>query len=201
MTPINETLSDASHRAEALEDRLHGLKDLSAEFGQSLTTAFRQTALEGKRLDTVLKQLVLRLSDRILTAALEPLSRGLSQGLSNGLNRVIGGLAGSLTNPTAGAGSSSGIPIQPFARGGVIAAPAYFPAGKALGLAGEAGPEAIMPLARDGSGRLGVRAAENARPIQITFNVNAADTDAFRRSEAEITALLARAVARGQRNL
>ena len=43
--------------------------------------------------------------------------------------------------------------IKPFAAGGVIGTPTYFPLTQGgVGLAGEAGPEAILPLAR-GAGR------------------------------------------------
>ena len=90
---------------------------------------------------------------------------------------------------------------MPFAQGGVIASPIAFPlAGNRLGLAGERGPEAILPLARGPDGRLGVR-AEGAGGVSITFNVTTPDADSFRRSETQIAALLARAVGAGQRNL
>lgn len=46
--------------------------------------------------------------------------------------------------------------IIPFARGGVIDKPTVFPFAKGVGLMGEAGPEAIMPLRRGRDGRLGV---------------------------------------------
>ena len=42
--------------------------------------------------------------------------------------------------------------ITAFADGGVVSSPTYFN----MGLMGEAGPEAIMPLSRDSQGRLGV---------------------------------------------
>jgi len=48
--------------------------------------------------------------------------------------------------------------VVPFASGGVINRPIFFPLAKGMGLAGEAGPEAIMPLKRMPSGRLGVEA-------------------------------------------
>jgi len=47
----------------------------------------------------------------------------------------------------------------PFAKGGVVDKPTLFPFAKGIGLMGEAGPEAIMPLRRGPSGRLGVEAA------------------------------------------
>ena len=42
--------------------------------------------------------------------------------------------------------------VQAFADGGIVSSPTYFN----MGLMGEAGPEAIMPLSKDSQGRLGV---------------------------------------------
>ena len=92
--------------------------------------------------------------------------------------------------------------VMPFAKGGVVAAPTYFPLARGMGLMGEAGTEAVMPLARGPDGRLGVSAAgTGARPVQVTVNIATPDADSFRRSEAQVAAALARAVARGQRGL
>jgi phage-related minor tail protein len=83
----------------------------------------------------------------------------------------------------------------------VIASPIAFPLGGGrVGIAGERGAEAILPLARGADGRLGVR-AEGSAGISVTFNVSTPDADSFRRSETQIAAMLARAVAQGQRNL
>ena len=46
--------------------------------------------------------------------------------------------------------------IQPFARGGIVDKPTLFPFAKGVGLMGEAGPEAIIPLRRGPDGNLGV---------------------------------------------
>lgn len=62
--------------------------------------------------------------------------------------------------------------IMPFARGGVIDKPTVFPFAKGIGLMGEAGPEAIMPLRRGRDGRLGVEAAGGGG-MNITVNVDA----------------------------
>jgi phage-related minor tail protein len=63
---------------------------------------------------------------------------------------------------------------------------------------GEAGPEAVMPLSRGADGRLGVRAGGGTAPT-INVTIQAADLDSFKRSEAQVSASLARAVARGRR--
>ena len=90
----------------------------------------------------------------------------------------------------------------PFANGGVIQSPIAFPLGAGrMGIAGERGAEAIMPLSRGPDGRLGVAAPRGGQGMQVTFNVTTTDADSFRRSEAQLSAMLARAAALGQRNL
>jgi phage-related minor tail protein len=67
---------------------------------------------------------------------------------------------------------------------------------------GERGAEAIMPLARGPDGRLGVRAGGGqARPLNVVVQVSTPDAESFRRSEAQVSAAIARAVARGRRAL
>ena len=87
-----------------------------------------------------------------------------------------------------------------FASGGVINTPSYFPlSGGGLGLAGEAGPEAIVPLSRGPDGRLGIASGGGQGGGNITVQIVTPDPGSFRRSEAYLTGQIARAVARGQR--
>lgn len=60
--------------------------------------------------------------------------------------------------------------VTAFARGGVVSGPTMFPMANGAGLMGEAGPEAVMPLARDSSGRLGVRGGGSGGG-NVTVNV------------------------------
>ena len=66
---------------------------------------------------------------------------------------------------------------------------------------GERGAEAIMPLARGPNGQLGVVANGAGRAPNITVNIQTTDVESFRRSETQVAAALARAVARGRRGL
>jgi len=57
--------------------------------------------------------------------------------------------------------------VKPYAKGGVVAAPTMFPmAGGDIGLMGEAGPEAIMPLKRGADGKLGVEVAGRRNALE-----------------------------------
>ena len=63
--------------------------------------------------------------------------------------------------------------VQKFATGGIVMNPTYFGMSSGMGLMGEAGPEAIMPLTRTKSGHLGVKASSDsgARPIVIRTEI------------------------------
>jgi len=62
--------------------------------------------------------------------------------------------------------------IVPFAKGGIVNRPTIFPFSKGIGLMGEAGEEAIIPLRRGKDGRLGVESS-GAGVGNIVVNVDA----------------------------
>lgn len=159
-------------------------------FSSALASAFTGLVVQGKDLGSVLEQLAVRLSNLALTAALKPLEAGLTSllsGASSGLGFADGGVI-------------DGGRVKPFARGGVVAAPTYFPlSGASFGLMGEKGAEAILPLQRGADGALGVRMAGEGARSSVTVNVATPDLAAFRRSEAYLSGLVARAVTRAQR--
>lgn len=191
-----ESLERSLELTERLSAEMASLSRLSDGFGRSLTSALQSAIVQGKGLDQVLKQIVLRLSDRALSTALAPLGR-MFDGLLGGLVKGIG-FAG-----FAKGGVFENGAVRRFANGGVVASPTSFPmAGGGLGLMGEAGPEAILPLARGSDGRLGVRTqGDQGSTIRVEFNVTTPDASSFTRSEAQVTAMLARAVGRGRRGL
>lgn len=65
---------------------------------------------------------------------------------------------------------AGGRPVTAFANGGAFTnSVATGPTVAPMALFGEAGPEAIMPLSRDGSGRLGVKASGQGGATSIVF--------------------------------
>ena len=175
----------ASGDVDALGETISGLETRSKAFGAALTAALKSAAVDGKGLEGVLQTLGNRLSSIARSAGLKPLETLVSSGVSSALSSVGSLFSGSVT---------------PFADGGVVSAPSYFPMGGDLGLMGEAGAEAILPLKRGADGSLGV-AAGSGSGTSIVFNVTANDADSFRKTEGQIAAMLARAAGRGRRQL
>ena len=164
-------------------------------FGRSVTEVFSKGVIEGKRFEDVLKGIGLRLTQSLLKQSLKPVETGLSSLLSQGFSSLTGGFG----NLGGGAGLGE---VQAFAKGGVVGQPTYFGLGSQVGLMGEAGAEAILPLARGADGRLGVQAGgAGAQPMSVTINISTPDAESFRRSEGQVSAAIARAVSRGRRTL
>ena len=170
-----------------LRSGLQNLERLSQSFGNSLVRAFAGAVIGGRKLSDVLRSLALSLANMALTAALRP------------LGSLLGGLFGS-TLANAKGNAFSGGRVTPFARGGIVNSPTLLAMRGGAGLLGEAGPEAIMPLARGRDGRLGVR-SEGGGPVTVNMIISTPDVAGFQRSESQIAAMMLRALERGQRNL
>jgi len=196
--------SDLSSRVSdmrSLGSLTQSLDKSAVSFGKSITNAFAKGIVEGKRFEDVLRSVGRSITESLLKSALKPLQASLSSLLGTGIKGLTGLFGGGLN--LGGLGSGAGPPVAAFAEGGVIASPAYFPLGRGLGLMGERGAEAILPLSRGADGRLGVRSSgsEARRPLNVVVQVATPDADSFRRSEAQVSAAIARAVARGSRAL
>ena len=131
-------------------------------FARAMTTAFSQSRRRRPQFDDGVEIAGAAAFGFVGAARLqadrERLGIGLQQSVRRSFQRPRRSGAGGGPSLAAAMGA-----IKPFAAGGVIGTPTYFPlTSGGLGLAGEAGPEAIMPLARGADGRLGV--ARGRRP-------------------------------------
>jgi lambda family phage tail tape measure protein len=103
-------------------------------------------------------------------------------GASAGMAGNMGAAKGAAFDPTGqkfakGGAFDQGYTVHPFAMGAaftnsIVNEPTLFKFAKGTGLMGEAGPEAIMPLTRDSSGNLGVRAEGAGGGSQVNIVIN-----------------------------
>lgn len=167
---------------------------LSSGISGGLRKAFDGLIFDGMKLQDALKSVAQTIVDTVYSIAMKPITGAFGGLLAQGLSSVMG--AGM---PFANGGAFSQGRVMPFAKGGIVSAPTTFPMRGGRGLMGEAGPEAIMPLARGPDGRLGVQAG-GGRSVNVVMNISTPDVQGFQRSQSQIAAQVSRALSRGQRN-
>lgn len=169
------TTQDTTHKvSQYWVEAARNSQDALAQF---LFDPFRD-GLRGmlRGLADTLRQMVAQMMAQKLFKSL--LGFGMSQGGT--IAKVASLFAGA-----KGGVFASGAPT-PFAGGGVIGTPTLFPFKRGVGLMGEAGPEAIMPLLRAPSGHLGVRAQASSIGVRVVNVVDsAAIANAMSGSEGE----------------
>ncbi|SOC07696.1 phage tail tape measure protein [Rhodobacter maris] len=170
------------------------VSSLSSSFGRSLRRAFDGVVFDGVKLSDALETLGESLSRTAYSVAMRPVQEAVGGALASGLNGLLGGVFGFAKGGAFNAGQ-----VLPFAKGGVVSGATPFALRGATGLMGEAGPEAILPLARGADGRLGV-SAQAGRAITVVMQVSTPDVAGFARSSGQIAQQINRALARGARN-
>lgn len=169
---------------------------LSRGIGGGLRRSFDGLLFDGMRLTDALKGVGQSMVNAAYSAAIRPITGQIGGLIASGVE----GLMGAVSAHEKGGSFAQGR-VMPFATGGVVSGPVTFPMRGGLGLMGEAGPEAIMPLTRGADGRLGVAAQGGGRAVNVVMNVTTPDVEGFARSRSQIAAQVSRAIARGRRNL
>lgn len=169
---------------------------MSSSVTTSIRKAFEGVIFDGERLSDALASVGKSLSSSVLSSALAPVQSAVNSAVGGGVQSLLSGLL-----PFAKGGAFSGGRVAAFARGGVVDGPTHFPMRGGLGLMGEAGPEAIVPLARGADGKLGIRGGGGSSAVHVTMNISTPDAAGFQRSQTQIAAEMNRAIQRGRRNL
>lgn len=160
------TLGSFVREAEtALKDKLVSVPD-------ELAGAFAGAIAYSEDLGESLKRLA---QDIVFTT----LKAFILKSLFGGLGGLFGGGGGGGLDvgglfAKGGVFNQSG--VTPFASGGIVNKPTLFPFANGVGLMGEAGPEAIMPLKRGADGSLGVAGGGNGENVTVNMTVNAMDS-------------------------
>jgi lambda family phage tail tape measure protein len=133
--------------------------------------------------------------DSAYSAAIKPVQNVLGGALASGINSLGSNLSLFADGGAFSQGRTTAL------GGGVVSQPTAFPMRGGTGVLGEAGPEAIMPLARGADGKLGIRAdGGGSGPVTVVMNISTPDAQSFRRSQSQVAAGMSRALSRGQRN-
>jgi DNA repair exonuclease SbcCD ATPase subunit len=194
--------------AEAEQIRLNELMKTTEGIASDFATGFVNDLLNATTAVDALNNALKRLAEQLIDMAINAAIRQLFAGLQSAFG--IGG-AGGVVAPTAAAGASApltgwgvtgisygpGGPVGPgLAMGGVIPGqgrqgiltrPTIFPAATGLVMAGEAGPEGVLPLKRGSSGKLGVDASGMGVTNNITIVNKAPDTSATKTQQDNST--------------
>lgn len=157
------------------------------DFASTITDGFASAIKGGQSFSETLKQMGVSLLEVIEKAAvLEPLGKSIGSSLSGLLNSStgIGGGEFDIGNLFGLGGGDVGLgswapTVTAFAAGGVVSKPTGFAFSGGLGVAGEAGDEAIIPLTRAANGDLGVKATgvggASVTNVNITITGDATD--------------------------
>jgi hypothetical protein len=185
-----------------LNEELKRSKELANDFASTFSSELRSALRDGQSFweafgNAGMKALQ-RVADKLMDMAVQDLVSKAFGGTN--LFSLFGSFGSSgAVDPWAGlrmadGGVFSHGNVIPFARGAaftnsVVTKPTLFPFANGTGLMGEAGPEAIMPLRRLPSGRLGVEAQGGNRPSEQTVRVIVESNDdklrVFVRGEAD----------------
>lgn len=166
---------------------------LSRGISRGLRKAFDGLIFDGDSLSDALSSLGQSMVNATYNAAITPVATHFGNLLGAGIEGIVGGLL-----PFADGGAFTQGRVIPFATGGIVGGPTTFPMRGGMGLMGEAGPEAIMPLTRTADGRLGVAAEGGRAPVSVVMNIQTNDAASFQRSQTQIAAQMQRALGRAR---
>ena len=156
------------------------------------TTAITDSVMAGTNISTALTEISMTETAAAATAA--------AAGLSSVAAASTAEAAGGLIDIFSAKGNVFDSPGLSAFSGTIVNRPTLFPFAAGMGLMGEAGPEAILPLARGPNGKLGIQGGRNGHAITIyqTFHGSASAAD-VRRSGGALARDLLGAVNRAER--
>jgi hypothetical protein len=165
---LREAADTARDAWEATADAMRAAQERSREIAQNLAQditgpikdALKSSEFTWETFAGAISRSAQNLATRLIDLAFTPIENALISAFSGGGGAGGasggGGFFASLFGFARGGAFSGGQELTAFARGGVVNRPTVFPFAKGVGLMGEAGPEAILPLRRGPGGRLGV---------------------------------------------
>lgn len=167
---LREAADTARGAWEATAEAVRAAQERSREIAQGLAQdivgpikeALQSGEFTWETFASAISRIAQNLANRLIELAFKPIENALMRAFS-GMGGG-GGFFASLFGFARGGVFAGGQELTAFARGGVVNRPTVFPFSRGIGLMGESGPEAILPLRRGRDGRLGVEM--NSAPAQ-----------------------------------
>jgi hypothetical protein len=202
---LNGTLADTRVLVSGFDSELRRMRTSLTATGRDVATlekglsrglrrAFDGVVFDGLKLSDALRDMARSMINTTYNAAMRPVTDHFSGLVSQGVESIVQAVL-----PFADGAALAQGRVMPFAKGGVVGGPVAFPMRGGTGLMGEAGPEAILPLARGPDGSLGVRGGGGGG-VTVVMNVTTPDVAGFQRSQSQIAAQMSRALSSGNRN-
>ncbi len=170
----------AEQAEQAVVNAFKGMEDALVKFVMTGKLNFSDLA----------RSIIADLTRMLVRAAIvKPLFSFLFPNLANG--GVVN--AGEIV-PSANGNVFAKNKIVPYAYGGIVNKPTLFPMANGMGLMGEAGPEAIMPLKRGRGGKLGVEASGGVGSIVVNVDASGTSVEGDQQQGQELGRLISAAV-------
>ena len=203
---LRQTLDSTSIMVTGFDSELRRMRESLAATGKDVATlekglsrglrkAFDGLVFDGLSLSDALNTVRTAMVNATYNAAIKPVTDHFGGLLSSGVGSLMQGVL-----PFADGAPFSQGRVMPFATGGIVSSATPFGMRGGMGVMGEAGPEAIMPLARGPDGKLGVRGGGGAAAPTVVMNITTPDVQGFARSQTQIAAQMNRALGRANRN-
>jgi len=180
---------------KALEDVGEIAKSISETVGSELNSAFSDVLKGTKTVGEALRDFA---QNVLIKIAEELFNKMITQPLVSSLGSALGGI--SLFSANGNAFNNS--VVVPFANGGVVSSPQMFAFanGGRLGVMGEAGPEAILPLSRGPGGKLGVHSFGGGSPVNVVVNNYSNEEAEVKQNGQNLEVIIGRVVSRDIQN-
>ena len=202
---LRVTLDSTSAMVTSFDSELRRMRESLSATGKDVATlekgmsrglrkAFDGLVFDGQSLSDALDTVATSMINATYNAAIKPITDQAGGLLASGVGSLVQGVL-----PFADGAPFSQGRVMPFATGGIVSGATPFGMRGGMGVMGEAGPEAIMPLARGPDGKLGVRGGGGAS-TSIVMNITTPDVQGFARSQNQIAAQMNRALGRAGRN-
>ena len=196
---IEDMLREMERLRKKSKETAEQIKNAANDIGDAFVSAFEKAVFATDNLRNTIKAMLLDIEKAMFRAFVsEPMKKQMVEWTQQGIGALMGmfspGGGGDIASIGYGeklpGGGTRQLPFDiptKFEKGGVIGGPFVFPMRTGMGIAGEKGEEAIMPLAKDSQGRLGVKATETAQaPINVSMYITTPDANSFRQSRSQI---------------